>query len=95
MTEAAYLLRHHQNAIPRLMELIENGLVECATLDANAGPLIAAMARKYANLRPDLADLSLIHIADRLDIEVVFSLDRRDFAIYRNRKGRPFRLLPV
>lgn len=49
---------------------------------------------KYANLKPDFADAALIYLADREAISTIFTLDRRDFGIYRDRNGRPIRLLP-
>jgi len=94
MTEAAWLLRHSSDSIPRLMGLVSQGLVVCQDLDANAGPAIAELAFTYADLRPDLADLTLVFVAGRDGIETVFSLDRRDFTVYRNRRGQSFKLIP-
>lgn len=49
---------------------------------------------RYKSLSPQLADLSLVHLAQREGLETVFTLDRRDFSVYR-RKGRAgFHLLP-
>lgn len=42
---------------------------------------------RYANVPTDLADGSLVVAAEELNIRKVFSIDRRDFAIYRIRKG--------
>ncbi len=50
--------------------------------------------RKYGDLRPQLADASLVYLADALDTDVIFTLDRRDFTVFRNRHGKPFRLFP-
>ena len=40
-----------------------------------------------------LADLTLVYVAGRDDIETVFSLDRRDLTVYRDRRRRPFKLI--
>jgi predicted nucleic acid-binding protein len=50
--------------------------------------------RKYKALRPQLADAVLIHLADREQIDTIFTLDRRDFSVYRTKRGGRFRLLP-
>jgi predicted nucleic acid-binding protein len=50
--------------------------------------------QKYADLNPQLADASLLYLADREQINSIFTLDRRDFSVYRNRHDRPFILLP-
>jgi hypothetical protein len=63
-------------------------------LDASAISAMASLAKKYADLGPQLADLSLIYVANREQHPIVFTLDRRDFAIYRNEQGQPFRLVP-
>jgi len=49
---------------------------------------------KYRDLPMDLADAALVRVAERERIRRVFTVDRRDFAIYRpNRLGR-FQILP-
>jgi len=48
----------------------------------------------YANLRPQLADAALVYLANRDDIDTIFTLDRRDFSVYRSAKNRPFRIVP-
>ena len=93
MTEAAWLLRRISGSIPKSMGLIAQGLVVCLELDADAGPAIAELAQTYADLCPDLADLTLVYVAGRDDIETVFSLDRRDLTVYRDRRRRPFKLI--
>jgi predicted nucleic acid-binding protein len=45
-------------------------------------------------MRPQLADVSLVYLAGRERIETIFTLDRRDFSIYRTSRGRSFRILP-
>ena len=94
LTEAAWLLRDKPNAIPKLLGLLENGLVLCVDLDSAAVPAIVQLAGKYADISPQLADLSLVYVASREQIPVVFTLDRRDFTIYRNQNGQPFQLVP-
>ena len=41
-----------------------------------------------------LADASLVYLAQREDISTVFTLDRRDFSVYRFKGNQAFRLLP-
>jgi len=35
-----------------------------------------------------------VYLAAREEIETIFTLDRRDFSIYRTGKGRAFRIIP-
>jgi predicted nucleic acid-binding protein len=50
--------------------------------------------KKYEDLRPQFADAALVYLAHREKIDAIFTLDRRDFSIYRNGRGRPFHLVP-
>ena len=53
----------------------------------DAGPLIALIDRPM-----DLADASLVCLAEQRGIQDIFTLDRRDFLTYRFAGRRPFRL---
>jgi uncharacterized protein len=55
---------------------------------------IAAILAKYRNLGLQIADASLAHLANREEIETVFTLDRRDFGILRLARAKKFRLIP-
>jgi uncharacterized protein len=45
-------------------------------------------------MRPQLADASLVHLANRESIDTIFTLDRRNFSVYRSARNRRFRLIP-
>jgi predicted nucleic acid-binding protein len=49
--------------------------------------------RKYQDLPMDLADTSLVAVAEAANIRTIFTLDK-DFTIYRTRQKKPFKLLP-
>jgi len=55
---------------------------------------IVEVLKRYASLRPQLADTTLVHLANREDIRTIFTLDRRDFSVYRTARRRAFRILP-
>jgi len=55
---------------------------------------IADLLKKYESMGPQLADASLVHLADRESIDTIFTLDRRDFSVYRSARNRRFRLIP-
>jgi hypothetical protein len=94
ITEAAWLLRHTPLAVRRLLDNINTAFVELLSL---AGPDVRPIAEfldRYESIRPQLADAALVHLAGRERIETIFTLDRRDFSIYRTQHGRSFRILP-
>jgi predicted nucleic acid-binding protein len=47
-----------------------------------------------SDLGIQLADASLVHLANREGIDTIFTLDRRDFSVMRKAGGRKLRLLP-
>jgi uncharacterized protein len=57
-------------------------------------PLIADMVERYADLRLGTTDASIAVLADRLDTDLIVTLDRRHFSAIRSPRGRSFRLLP-
>ena len=50
--------------------------------------------RKYRDLPMDLADATLVAVAERDGINRVFTLDHRDFAVYRPAKLGRFSIVP-
>jgi hypothetical protein len=94
ITESAWLLRRDANAIQQLMNAIDAGLFEMLALTTADARPISAIMKKYGDVRIQLADAALVHLAARDGVDTVFTLDRRDFAVYRLPKGKPFRMLP-
>ena len=95
LTEAAWLLRHQPEAMQRLLKSVGDGLLAVLELEASATAWIAEFMQRYQDARAQLADASLVYLAEREGIETVFTLDRRDFSIYRLKDNRSsFHLLP-
>ncbi len=94
ITEAAWLLRNHQPMLAGLYSLAARGVFEIQEISQNEMPDLQRLMIRYKSLSPQLADLCLVHLAQREGLNTVFTLDRRDFSVYR-RKGRAgFHLLP-
>jgi uncharacterized protein len=94
VTEAAWLLRRLPNSLEQLFSALDDFEIELAHVPQEALPWLKAVATQYDDLRPQAADLTLLYLAEQLQIDHVFTLDRRDFAVYRTAKGQPFQLLP-
>jgi hypothetical protein len=63
-------------------------------LDEKDGLAMVEILKKYHRLKPQWADAALVHSARREAIDTVFTLDRRDFQVYRPNPKRTLRLLP-
>lgn len=93
-TEAAYLLSFSWKAQEALFEMIEGGVVGIATLDEADVPRIRELMQRYRDLPMDLADAALVRVAERERIRRVFTLDRRDFLVYRPLGLKHFTVVP-
>lgn len=83
LTEAMYLLADVPKAQEALWEMLARGAVQLLPLDSTDVPRIRELMRKYADRLMDLADAALVRVAEREGIRKIFTIDRRDFAIYR------------
>ena len=76
----------HLQSVPFVLSLIEERLV---TLSFNAADhllQLAELAHRYADRRPDFADLCLIRMSELYRRHSVVTVDRDDFRIYRRNK---------
>jgi hypothetical protein len=94
ITEAAWLLRGDKRSVQQLLRSISEGFVVLLPLADSDASAIAEVMGKYADMEPQLADATLVHLAQRDGIETIFTLDRRDFSVYRGSRKRAFRILP-
>jgi predicted nucleic acid-binding protein len=94
VTEAAWLLRNDPVALTGVFEMFRTGDFKFLPMDETALPAVQAYLNRYADLPAQFADACLLHLADREGIRTIFTLDRRDFQVYRIGRNRPLRLLP-
>lgn len=94
ITEAAWLLRSSPRAVQQLLSSMRGGFLELLPLAGAEAKAIAAMMKKYESVRPQLADAALVYLAGREKIDTIFTLDRRDFSVYRPSHKRSFRIIP-
>jgi len=94
LTEAAWLLRTSPRAVQQLLRSVNSGFLELLSLAGTEAETIAALMKRYEDIRPQLADAALIYLANREQIDTIFTLDQRDFSIYRAGRKRSFRIVP-
>jgi uncharacterized protein len=63
-------------------------------LDSADVPRIRELMRKYANRPMDLADAALLRVAEREGLRKIFTVDRRDFSVYRLHDRTRLTLIP-
>jgi uncharacterized protein len=94
VTEAIYLLRAYWQAQDALWEMIQSGAVQIVSLGTDDIPRMRELMRKYRDLPMDLADAGLVRVAERERLRRIFTLDRRDFQVYRPSRIGRFAILP-
>ena len=94
ITEAAWLLQGMPLALERLLRSISDGAVEILPVTGKEAAAVADIMRKYGNLRPQFADAMLVYLADRENVRTIFTLDRRDFSVYRAGRKSSFHIVP-
>ena len=94
ITEAAWLLRAHPQGLERILESFHEGFLEILPVAGSEGPAVAEIMRRYASLRSQFADAMIVYLANRENIGTIFTLDRRDFLVYRSARKSPFRIVP-
>lgn len=67
------------------------GSMDIAALNVADLPGLAAMMRKYADRPMDLADASLVWLANTTGVTHIITIDRADFAVYRTAKRQAFK----
>lgn len=89
MAETAF---HLQN-LTLVSEMLEEGLITLA-FDCNDHlPQLAALAKRYADRCPDLADLCLVRMSELHPRHSVITVDRTDFRVYRRNKREAIPLI--
>lgn len=68
---------------PRFLSWVSLGGLNVAELGGSSLELMAGWMRQYGDLPMDLADASLLWVAQEHGIRRIATLDRRDFGIYR------------
>lgn len=92
MTEVCHLLlqRRGIQAQIKFIELYQRGVFTVFDITASHTRRLYVLMQEYADLPMDLADASLVLLAEHLNHGRILSTDRRDFHAYRWKSTRPF-----
>jgi predicted nucleic acid-binding protein len=82
LAEAAFHLRD----AALVFDMLQDGLVTLAFDVNDHVPQLVALARRYADRHPDLADLCLVRMSEMHPRHSVITVDREDFTTYRRNK---------
>jgi uncharacterized protein len=82
LAEAAFHLRSSLY----VLSLVEDELLQVAFDFSENIPQLRELARRYADRKPDLADLCLIRMSEIYPRHTIITVDEADFSVYRRNK---------
>ena len=82
LAEAAF----HLQSVPTVLAMIAERLIAVSFVVDDHLPQLAALAKRYRDHSPDLADLCLIRMSELYPRHSVITVDRDDFRVYRRNR---------
>ena len=95
IVEAAWLLRREPHLVQTLLRLHDQEAIQVVELGTECLAWCAQFLERYKDLPAEVADAALVYLAEQEGIDTVFTLDQRDFSVYRMAKNRKFQLVPL
>ena len=89
LAEAAF----HLQSVPLVLAMLREGLVTLAFDCREHLPQLEALAQRYSDRQPDLADLCLVRMSELYPHHSVITVDRKDFRVYRRNKRETIPLI--
>jgi uncharacterized protein len=92
ISEAIYMLESHVHMACALAVLtaVEEGDILIWDIPQTLLPQMQTMMKKYIDLPMDLADASMVLLAEHLGHGRILTTDTRDFGVYRWKAQKPF-----
>jgi uncharacterized protein len=76
-----------------VLGMVDEGLVSLAFDCRENLPQLSRLAGRYADRKPDLADLCLVRMSELFPRHSVITIDRADFRVYRRNKREAIPML--
>ncbi len=87
-----FWLLHESNPI-QIFEAEKSGIFQVIAFERKQLLEIEKIVKKYSDRQIDLADASLIYLAQQLGHGNILSTDRNDFTVYRWNQTKPFNMM--
>jgi predicted nucleic acid-binding protein len=94
LAEVFHLLDHDRRSVAAAWGLLRSGAVTVLPIADDDLPDLEALMKRYAGRPMDFADATLVHLARRERLSLVFTVDHDDFETYRIEGRRKFRVVP-
>jgi predicted nucleic acid-binding protein len=94
VTETCYLIGSRLGSAAEAAFLRALASMEVEAPRSDEWSAIAALVQRYADFPLGATDASVVVLAERLNTDLIVTLDRRHFGALRRRDGTAFRILP-
>ena len=94
LTEVLFLLNFSIKAQKTALDFVLRGIINLVPSDTQSLKTMMRLMNKYSDLPMDFADASLVCLASDSGILDIFTLDRKDFSIYRTADNQGLKIHP-
>lgn len=95
LAELFHLLGSNPRDVANAWRFIRSGAITVAPITDSDAPHLEQLMARYADRPMDLADATLVRLAERESLALVFTIDHDDFETYRIRGRGRFRIVPA
>ena len=95
LTEAFHLLGAAGPGVTRLTDFVAGAGLHVLFLDDSKLVRAFQLMARYADLPMDFADASIVTMAEHLNLQTVFTIDRDHFSAYRLKRGHRYMAFTV
>jgi hypothetical protein len=95
LTETFHLIKRIRKETDAIWDQIRLGTIRLAKIEHSEMSNLERLMDRYRDRPMDFADATLVYLAERETIEIVFTVDQADFATYRIGRRRRFHVLPI
>jgi len=95
LTEAHWLLKGNRAVLSALFAALHGGLILPVEMKTDAVEWVEKLLLKYRSIGAQLADATVMYLAEVHGTRTVFTLDYRDFSMFRTAKRQSLRIIPA
>ena len=95
LAELFHLLGPRPDGVANAWRFLRSGAVTILPITDDDAPHLESLMARYADRPMDLADATLVRLAERESLSLVFTIDHHDFETYRINKRSHFRIVPA
>ncbi len=94
LAELFHFLGDHPQRIENAWRMLRSGAITVLAITDDDMPSLDRLMKQYADCPMDFADATLVHLAKRESLSMIFTIDHDDFETYRIDGRRKFQIIP-